>query len=268
MTDAARQRNERQVGIIGVGFIADAMVRGFLASKEETRTFLLSPRGKRTVEGLLADFPGRVRAAGTNQEVLNSCTTTILAVRPDDAESVLNSLNFRPDHHVISVIAGYGLERMAALVAPAGRVTLAIPLPSMAEANGTTILFPFDAAAAQLFRCGGPVVTAESEQAFACLGTVTAIMASHFRFAGAADAWLTANGVDGETSRNYLNALFTGLTTTGATQSEKSFAQLTQDHATPGSFNAFLLEGLEATGAFALVPEALDQLLVRMKGGE
>src|SRR5262249_61737884 len=93
--------------------------------------------------GLAGKFPN-VTIAASNQMVLDGSDVVMLAVRPQVAAEVLSELRFRPDHHVVSLMAIITLDKVAEMVAPAGNATRAIPLPIVAERCGPTVIYPGD----------------------------------------------------------------------------------------------------------------------------
>src|SRR6185437_12714819 len=93
-----------RIGFIGTGTITSAIVSGLNASDSTAFTFLLSPRNADVAASLASAFDN-VTVAASNQAVLDGCDIIMLAVRPQVASDVLESLRFRPDHHVISLVA-------------------------------------------------------------------------------------------------------------------------------------------------------------------
>src|SRR5579862_5058383 len=172
-----------ELGFIGTGTITAAMVTGLRQDGGKEPSILLSPRNQAVASDLSQRFP-RVGVAGSNQEVLDACDTVVLAVRPQIAREVLGELRFRPEHHAISVISGFSVRTLSGLVAPAQRITRAVPLPSAAKRRCPTAVYPGDGAAMELFGRLGTAFAARTEQEFDALCTATATLASYFGFAG------------------------------------------------------------------------------------
>jgi len=257
---------ELRIGVIGTGFIAQAMIDGFLLRGEEGLSVTVSPRGAATAATLAARYPRTVRIAASNQAVLDASDLIICAVRPQAAEAVLGALRFVARHHVVSVIAAFSREDIRRLTDPAGGVTLAIPLPAMARGNSATVIMPGNERVAALFQRGGAVIAVDDAHAYAALGTSTAIMAPYFAVARTVSDWLAANGVAATPARQYVASLLQGLAETTAGDADKDFARLETDHATPGSFNDQLRRHLADGGAFRAFETGLDILLRRMLG--
>jgi pyrroline-5-carboxylate reductase len=94
-------------GFLGVGAIADKMIRGFCTSKTHLFDVIyVSPRNADRVNTLSQLFD-KVVICSSNQEVLDKCSEGIvfLAVRPQDLDRVCGPLNFFPSQLIVSVIA-------------------------------------------------------------------------------------------------------------------------------------------------------------------
>jgi pyrroline-5-carboxylate reductase len=176
------------------------------------------------------------------------------------------ALSFRSEQHLICVVAGLTRERLLTLAAPGREITLAIPLPAMANGYAPTVIMPPNEPATLLFRRGGDVIPIADPQSYRALGTSTAIMACYFAFAGSATNWLMRNRVPENVARNYISSLLQGLSQTTQLKVNDSFQVLENHHATPGSFNDTLRIKLTETGTFQAIAEGLDTLMKRMEG--
>lgn len=252
-----------RIGFIGTGTITSAIVSGLNAVDSTTFTFLLSPRNAGVGAALASAFDN-VTVAVSNQAVLDGCDNVMLAVRPQVAVDVIESLHFRPDHHVISLMALISLERVHALVAPATRVVRAIPLPMVATRSGVTVLYPDDSTARAIFNQLGSTIALDSSEHFNAFSAATATMAPYFAFAGEITDWLTRRGVPSTTARSYVDRMFHGLATVAANPSAEPFPTLARKFATAGGINEQVLAHLTQVGALKAVSDALDGVLNRM----
>ena len=100
-----------RVGFVGTGAIADAMVTGLLADPPVVAEIVISPRNAE-IAGRLAERFAAVRIAADNQGVVDGCDLLVLSIRPQVAEPVVRALRFRPDLHVLSVIAATDLQTL------------------------------------------------------------------------------------------------------------------------------------------------------------
>jgi pyrroline-5-carboxylate reductase len=252
-----------KIGIVGTGFIAEAIVRG-LSRGAGGPSFVLSPRNPETASRLARDYPLAVTKATSNQEVVDCTDIVFLSVRPAIAVQVIGSLRFRAEQTVVSVIAGIQLSELREMVSPATTAVLAIPLPAMSQGKAPLVLMPDNLQVRELFSATGPVVAVANEEAYAALGTVTAIMAPYFDVASKLTCWLTSKGVSREMASMYISGLLSGLAETASRAKNKTFEDLVVEHATPGSFNERLLQHLFSNTSESAVTKALDPLLARM----
>ena len=223
----------------------------------------VSPRNAPTAAGLARRFPN-VTVASTNQDVLDSSETVVIAVRPQIAETVLAQVRFRPDHKVISVVSGFSVQKMSGLVAPAAKVTRAVPLPSAARRSSPTAVYPRDFETVELFARLGAAFAVDSEREFAAVCTVTATMATYFAFADTAASWLEQQGIASQQAREYIAQIYAGLAETAAEATDRGFQALAADHATRGGTNEQVLQYMTSHGAFDRFREALDGILRRV----
>ncbi len=259
-----------KLGFLGSGAITSAMVTGLNATGGRPASepcggspILLSPRNAAVAADLARRFP-QVSVASSNQQVVDECDTVVIAVRPQIAEGVVSELRFRPEHNVISLVSGFNLQRLASLVAPATRVTRAVPLPSAARRRSPTGIYPRDAHTIEIFALLGAAFVVDTEHDFDALCTATATMATYFSFADGASSWLARNGIPPAQARDYISRLYAGLSDTSLEEPARSFQQLAADHATRGGTNEQVLTQLTAHGTFEKFSESLDGIMRRV----
>ncbi|MEF2071854.1 pyrroline-5-carboxylate reductase [Consotaella aegiceratis] len=251
-------------GIIGVGAIASAIVTG-LCREGDAPSIVLSPRNARVAAGLAARFP-TVSVAPDNQSVIDAATVAILAVRPQDAPEVLSTLRFRADQTVLSVIAAMSVATLASLVAPATDIVRSIPLPTVADRQGTTPIHPPHDGARSLFDRLGCTIEVADEAAFDALSAASSTVAAHFAYLQAVSGWLADHGLPEDQARRYVASIFAGLSE-ALKGDTPDFAALAGDHATPGGLNEQFRAFLQDAGLFDHVDAGLDRILERVSGG-
>ncbi|MBD9591528.1 MULTISPECIES: pyrroline-5-carboxylate reductase [unclassified Ensifer] len=245
-----------KLGFIGTGALSSAIVTGLKTLPGEITTVVLSPRNEEIAAGLAARFPD-VTVAADNQAVLDASDTVMLGVRPQIARDVLPTLRFRPDHHVVSLIATFSCAEIAAMVGQVKRVTKALPMPMIALRQGPTIIFPPDPDMAAFFGRLGTAIEVTSESEFDALSVATATYASYFKYLETIHSWLKDNGVDEAKGRAYIASLFGALGQAPETTPDASFAHLAQDYATRGGINEQVLRELTEHGTFEKFRESL-----------
>ena len=256
---------ELRLGFIGSGTITSAIVTGLRADPATPCAITLSPRNAQVAARIAAALP-HVRVATSNQQVADESDVVLLAVRPQVAEEVLAETIFRPDHRVISLIATFSRDRIAALVSPAREVCCAVPLPTVARHLGPTAIFPRDAVAARLFGRLGVAVEVGSEAELHALWASTAVMAAYFTLLDATQSWLTQHGVPGSRASEYVALMFEGLSRVPR-ESSASFGALAEEFKTKGGLNEQMAAQLKDAGVFGAWSSALDTVLARIERG-
>lgn len=254
-----------KLGFLGTGAITSAMVTGLKAQGKDPRPILLSPRSVAVAADLANRFDN-VTVAASNQELVEECETIVIAVRPQIAQEVLAALRFSERANVISLVSGLPVRRLAELIAPATRISRAVPLPSAARGMSPTAIYPCDPEVVELFARLGTPIAVEEEERFDALCVITATMAAYFAFASASAEWLARHGVNPQQARDYVAHIYMGLAQTTVEAPGRSFAELAADHATRGGTNEQVLGYLKQHGVLDRFDEALDAIMQRVTG--
>jgi pyrroline-5-carboxylate reductase len=254
------------VGFVGTGAIASAIVTGLSSEDRSHSPIWLSPRNAAVSADLASRFDNVIVCA-SNQEVLDASEAVVLSIRPQVAEAVLSEIRFSSDQIVISLVAGLSIRRIATLVTPAHRIWRAIPLPSVAQRRSPIAMFPPDGRAAELFARLGHVFGIESEDHLNAFSTATSTMAAYFGFVSCIASWTARKGISEPQAQEYLARMFAGLTDAGLEASkQRSFEDLAVAHATPGGLNEQVLRDLTVHGVFDTLTKALDSVHRRAAG--
>jgi pyrroline-5-carboxylate reductase len=251
-----------KLGFLGSGTIAAAIVEGLCVTASDV-SITVSPRNAVIAANLAEQFK-KVRVAATNQEVLDASDIVFLAVRPQIADAVLGELHFRANHHVVSLIAAVSLAYLQKATAPAGTVTRAVPIPTVARRQGPTAIFPPNPTVKALFDSLGTAVELEDESEFNAFTAATAMMASYFRFVGTVSSWMVSNGIAPENAQAYVGQMMFGLAGTWTASPDRSFALLTDEYQTRGGLNEQVLNYMTGKGMFTNIEQALDEIKARL----
>jgi pyrroline-5-carboxylate reductase len=252
------------LGFIGTGQITSAIVTGMASSDGQFQAINVSPRNHQIAANLSHCFPS-VSIASSNQAVLDSSDTVVVAVRPPIAREILSELRFRPDHRVISVVSGLSLKAVSGLVAPAARITRAVPLPSTAKRIGPTTIYPPDPVVRDIFAALGTAIEVETEAEFDAICAATATVAAFYTFLDEIASWLSSHGIPEAKSRDYIARLFLAEISTASELPEEAFRSLAQAHTTAGGINEQFLRFLSERGLWASMREGLDAVLMRIR---
>lgn len=250
-------------GFVGTGEITAAIVEGLCEGVAEPPEIYLSPRGRGTATELAARFP-QVTVCGSNQDVLENASTIVLAVRPQIAREVLGELSFKPDHVLISAVAGVQVESLRQLTG-VGEITRVIPLPSASSRTSLTAMYPENAVARTLFEAVGSVVVPDSESALEAFSAATATVAAHLDYLSTIAGWLASQGVDQDAATSYISKIF-GPVGASVLDHTGPFDTLIGKYMTPGGINEQIMTDLRNEGVPDQVRHALDRVLTRLRG--
>ena len=251
------------LGFVGTGTITASIVTGLCAAPGASNRIWLSPRNADVAARLAATCP-QATVAAANQQVLDQSDIVFLAVRPQIANDAIRQLRFRPEHRVISLVATFSRDQIASLVAPAKAISCAVPQPTVAARLGPTVIFPPDPVARTLFARLGTAFEAGSEQELQALWASTAAMASYFSTLDTLASWLVRNGVRARTARDYIAAMFRGLSHVPVA-SQATFNELADEFTTKGGLNEQLARDLARGGMFDAWSGGLDAILARIR---
>ena len=257
------------VALIGAGHIADALVQGWRRpSVSEPPSLVVFDVVAERAQRLAA--AGGSRAAASAAEAVMSADVTILAVRPEDVESVLADLGpALGTGPLVSVAAGVSVNRLVAAL-PAGASVCRV-MPNVAAAVGLGVfLFVRGTLSGdqmevvgRLFSSAGTFFALDEEQfdvASAVAGCMPGMLASLVTFfAAAAEAYgigptaarlLAVEGVHGAA------AMIAGSGDPAAVAAAA---------ATPGGMTAAAVASLEADGVADAVERAVAAAADRAK---
>jgi pyrroline-5-carboxylate reductase len=252
-----------ELGILGVGAIAEAIVTGLCETADVAPSILLSPRSRSRSRTLAARYPS-VQVAEDNESVVSRSRVVLLSMRPQDADAVLRDVAFAPGHSVISVIAGVSITRLSQLAAPATVLARAIPLPAVARRQGLTAIHPPQREAMALFGRLGAAIAVEDESALDALSAATATVAAHFAYLATVSRWLTAQGIRETDAARYVAATFAPLAE-ALSPPPADLMALAGAHATAGGINEQFYASLRQAGVFEIIERSLDQIAGRLR---
>jgi pyrroline-5-carboxylate reductase len=246
------------VGFIGTGEIAAAMVRGLTGQGHAIR---VSERGS-AMSAELAVFED-VEIAG-NQGVIDGSDIVVLCLLRDVAHDVLPSLDFRADQRVISVMVDVSLSALEVLCAPVQAIEITIPLPFVATGGCPLPAFPSAVVVGELFSANNPVFAVKTEAGLNAHFAATAMASVAFSQAQRASEWLGELTGDTQAAEQYLVAMlggfFSGLPQDGQGQLRAALMALN----TEGGLNQTLRAHMEQGGVLDDLTDGLDGFRERL----
>lgn len=253
------------LGFVGSGDITHAIVTGLFAQNEQRYEVWLSPRNWRVSAELAERYP-EVQVARDNQHVVDQAEIVFLAVRPPIASEVLGALSFRPDQCAVTLIAGYGTQKVhESLRAAPDIVVRALPFLMVARAASRTVLYPVETRVRDLFDLIGGSLTVYSEDQYDAMLALSASIGLFFASAHAQASWAVERGVDYSVARAYLMSLYEGLFET-ALLNDTPLDQLSRHYSTKGGINEQVVSLMAQAGTFQNIVATFDRIGERLAG--
>lgn len=251
-------------GVVGVGALGEAIVTGLVTGTTDAPSVVLSPRSSARTAAL-ADAHSSVRVAADNQAVLDAADVVLVCLRQQDWPA-LADLVWRPEHVVVSTVAGVGEAELRAEVAPARNVARAVPMVPVRDHRWRTPVRPPVPEAMALFeRTGGAIAVGTDEEydaIFTGLGTV----APFFDYLATIEGFLVSHGLDSQDARSLLSGAFAEIGAELGTADEPDFEAMLRQHATPGGGNEQLATLMRDAGVLDATRRSLDEVFRRQTG--
>ncbi|HEX7858721.1 MAG TPA: pyrroline-5-carboxylate reductase [Verrucomicrobiae bacterium] len=127
------------VGFLGAGKMATALASGLLRAGLTDKESLIASDVSPHARSAFAEATG-ARTTGFNPDVAKNSTVLLLAVKPDQIESILKEIspNIADGHLIVSIAAGVTLARMEAALPPGTRVIRVMPnTPALVGASAS-----------------------------------------------------------------------------------------------------------------------------------
>ena len=255
-----------QLGFVGTGHIASALVEGLAETNPEDERVVVSPRGAAHAARLAATYP-QVQVARDNQGVVNGSDVVFLCVRPPIARQVLAELRFDAQQLLVSLVAVTPLALVRELAAPA-TVVRAVPIPSASRRLSPTGYYPPEPRAAALFNRVGTALPLDTERQLSVIWAATALISPAYALASVVSGWLSDEGVAGALAAQFTVEQFRGVLALVEPGDELQLDRLAARAATPGGLNEQALTLLREAGACDAVRQALDAVLQRLLAAE
>jgi pyrroline-5-carboxylate reductase len=256
-----------KLGVLGVGDLAEKMVRGLLRDANGIAVFL-SPRNPEKARALAAEFPCRVMP--DNQAVVDAADIVLVSVRPGQVAGLAREVVLRRDQKLISVVSGMPVHELSRIFGT-GRCFRAM-LSYAAEIGCATIAaYPSDPDVCEVLRRLGDPTVLDSEREFE-LATVGACMNGWLYFLlHDLQHWLVEKGLPPEHARTLVLGSVADCVAYARHHDSVSMRDLGRSIATSGTFTAQGLEMLglhQANAAWSAACEVvLDGLLARFEAG-
>lgn len=132
---------DKLIGFVGAGAMGGALIGGLLEAGVVGPTQVLAADPDPARRAHLGERYG-IEVTAENREVVSSCPTVVLAVKPQVARGLLADLGkeFRTGQTVISIMAGWEIARLSSFLPPGVKVVRAMPNTPCQIQQGVTVL--------------------------------------------------------------------------------------------------------------------------------
>lgn len=248
-----------RLGFIGTGHIAAPMVRHLAAKGHE----IAVTRRNAQVSADLAASHGVTVAEP--QAVLDQSDIVFLCLRPQLAASVLDDLNFRADHQIVSVMAGVPSAELTRLCAPARNFVQTIPLGFLEQGGCPLAAFGNDTLLATLFAPENPVVKVAREAALNAHFAICAMVPGLLDLMATGAGWLGAQTGDDTAAEFYTTQLVAGFLHAMDKDAAGRLAEERDALASDGTLSLQMTQALQTGGVHDALKSALAAIGKRLE---
>ena len=258
---AANQGNPVRLGFIGTGIITTAIVSGVCRNCGECHKIYISPRNKKRAATLQEQFQN-VTTCVSNQAVLDQSDFVFLAVMPQHAESIVESLAFTPSHTLLSLLPGIPLKEIKRWNKSVKTVVKIVLTTFITEYGGPIAFFPYYPHLEEMFlQLGMNVIGVDGEKQLEIMRVQTALTASLFVLFRNVVAWAEKNGLPEEIESRFLSKYLTGIFSKMSDTAANDIKALSEGMHSSG-MNAKFLSLIGERGGFTPWIDALEKMLL------
>jgi len=251
------------IGFIGTGRIASAVITGICSSKISYKKIIISHRNKSISKSLVKKFK-KISIAQDNQEIVNSCEWVFLSVTPTVGEKVIKNLKFKSNQTIISFISTITLNQLKKTIKVKAKIVRAIPLPPISLKRGPIPIFPPNKKVKDFFNKIGTTIEIKNEKTSINFWSTSGIMASFYEILRVMTDWLVKRGVKRKDAQKYITSLFFALSEDAFINSNKDLKYLVKASQTPKGLNEQGVKELTKSGFYKSLEKTLNSIHKRL----
>lgn len=250
-----------KLGIIGVGHLAGAILKGLVQAGHPAKDIVLSPRGKGPALSAELGFG----LGADNADVVARCDTVLLAVRPADAATAVQGLPWRADQVLMSACAGVPIAALQG-TAPAMIVRI-MPITAAEQGASPTVVFPHTPKVQPFLDAIGSTIALENEAQFEAATVQAAVYGWAQALIRTGVEWGTQNGLPPSVARQLSARTFVAA---GMMQTDESrtMDETIASLCTAGGITELGLTSLDLAGVPSAWEDACELVLRRLQGAD
>ena len=251
------------IGFIGTGKIASAVITGISKSNIIYKKILISPRNKATAEKLKKKIK-KLNIAKNNQEILNSCDWIFLSITPTVGKKIIKDLKFKSNQTIISFISTITLGELKKTIKVKAKIVRAIPLPPISLKKGPIPICPPNKKVKEFFNKIGTTIEIKNEKSSINFWATSGMMAPFYELLRVMSDWLVKRGVKRDDAQKYITSLFLALSEDALINSKKDLKYLVKDSQTPNGLNEQGVRELTKSGFYKKLEKTLNSIHKRL----
>jgi pyrroline-5-carboxylate reductase len=241
------------IGFIGVGNIAEPVIERIASNEGFGGRIYLSPRSINRSDMLSKKYKNIVQL-DSNQEVADSSDILIVSVLPSQARGVIESLKFRKNHIIVSLVSDTAVENIRKWTGDVYSVARIVPLPFVRNGTGPVVVFAENREEMSVFNCLGELFFVENERDLKIMLTFTALMGGYNDLMFEIIYWGISKGLDKKETTKYVSSLFEALSgdivniTGNEVMTSGGLNEMTLDYLKNKNINKHFLSALNNVG--------------------
>lgn len=241
-----------KVGFIGAGNLAQAVMRAFIDSNAISRdNITISNRNEKKLERVSQEF--QVRAAKTNEELIERSDIVFIAVKPQDFYQCIEPIAqaFNEDHVVASLAAGISLQSIQKLIPSAPKVLRVMPTTA-AKIKKSVVAFAYTPAVQPhlpwitelLSTMGLAVPVEDGEMMRSIMVAASSGIGFVYELMMYWNEWLEEHGIDAQTARKITVQTFEAAAAMAGHERDTSIGELQRKVVSPKGVTAAGLDSM------------------------
>ena len=251
------------IGFIGTGTIASAVITGIFKSNIAYKKIIISPRNKDKARELKKKF-NSIKIAKNNQEIINSCNWIFLSITPTVGKKIIDKLDFKASQTIISFISTISLAQLKKAIKVKAKIVRAIPLPPIALKKGPVPICPPNKKVKEFFDKIGTTIEIKNEESSINFWATSGMMAPFYEILRVMTNWLVKKGIKRNNAQKYITSLFLSLSEDAVANSSKDLKYLVKDSQTSKGLNEQGVKELTKLGFYKKLEKTLNSIHKRL----
>tara|TARA_B100000161_G_scaffold152602_1_gene108716 strand:- start:52 stop:819 length:768 start_codon:yes stop_codon:yes gene_type:complete len=251
------------LGFIGTGTIAIAVIKGIFKSKISFKKIYISERNKKNSQKLKKKY-NKVVVVKKNQEIIDKCDWVFLSVTPSVGKKIIKELKFKSSQTLISFISTITLSQLKKAVRVKAKIVRAIPLPPISLKKGPVPICPPNSKVRKFFNQLGTTVEIKNEKLSINFWSTSGMMAPFYEMLRVMTDWLVKRGVKRNNAQKYITSLFLALSEDAVENSKDNLKILVKESQTPKGLNEQGVKELTKAGFYKSLERTLNSIHKRL----